>query len=216
MNIVFDVPVITDPAVSHNRLASIEPRLFVTGPRDHRERIRLYEKHENQYRMLQWLTWQFNGIHILDVGTRGGTSAFCLADNPANKVTACDITHTYKHVDIRPFLERAGIDFIEGDAMALPPSILKSAPLISLDISHNGTDEIKFLNLLEEIDYDGIIIMDDINCPRKFPKLHEVWNLITRPKVLMPRSLAHDTGTGIVIYGQHTVSFTVSPDESQG
>jgi predicted O-methyltransferase YrrM len=215
MNIVFDVPVITDPAASHERLASIVPRLFVRGSRDHRERDRLYEKHESQYRMLQWLTWQFNGIHILDVGTRGGTSAFCLADNPANKVTACDITHTYKNVDIRPFLERANIDFIEGPALNIPIEVLKRSAILSLDISHNGDDEAEFLDLLEEISYDGIVIMDDINT-RKFPELHKVWNGITRPKAILPRKLSHDTGTGIVIYGQHTFSFVLPTDESEG
>jgi len=211
MNIVFDIE-----AIKKTSMEAIIPRLFVTGARDHRERDRIYEKHEKQYAMLTWLGWQFTGIHILDVGARGGTSAFCLADNPANKVTACDITPIYKNIDIRPFLQKGGIDFIHGTAEDLSDDILKRSPIISLDISHNGYDEARFLNRLNAIGYDGILIMDDVNFPRKFKGLHEVWNGIKRPKLLLPRPIAHDTGTGIVIFGQHTVSVVLPPDESQG
>lgn len=206
MNIVFDVEKIADPELSHERLLRLVPRLFVNGPRDHRERDRLFERHENQYRMLQWLSWQLSGVNILDIGARAGTSAICLADNPANKVIACDITHVYKKTDIRPFLARAGIDFIEGDAINISPTMLRLADIMSLDISHNGVDEANFLALLDSIDYQGIVIMDDVNFPRKFPALHEVWNGITRTKILLPRKISHDTGTGVVVYGRHTIS----------
>ena len=203
MKIEFDIQ-----AIRAMDLAPIVPRLFVTGPRDHRERDRVYEKHESQYRMLQWLSWQFNGLNILDVGTRAGTSAFCLADNPANKVTAVDITHMYKNTDIRPFLYNAGIDYLELPAQDIPTLILKDADIISLDISHNGLDELHFLDRLEFIGYEGIVIMDDINFPRRFKMLNEVWTKITRPKLLLPRKIAHDTGTGIVIFGDHEITVT--------
>jgi len=211
MNIVFDVE-----AIVKTSMENIVPRLFVTGPRDHRERDRIYEKHEKQYAMLTWLGWQFNGIHILDVGARAGTSAFCLADNPANKVTACDITPIYKNIDIRPFLWKGGIDFIQGTADAIPVDLIRQAPILSLDISHNGVDEFRFLTRLDRIGYNGIVIMDDVNFPRRFIALNEVWNGITKQKLLLPRVIAHDTGTGIVVYGQHTVSVAMPTDESKG
>lgn len=209
MNINFDVAEILKVD-----LESVVPYLFVTSPRDHRERDRVYEKHESQYRMLKWLSWQFNGINIIDIGTRAGTSAFCLADNPANKVITCDINSIYKQVDIRPFLDKRGIEFIEQPATNIATNVLLKCPIISLDISHNGIDEADFLNRLDSIGYDGIVIMDDVNFPRKFPALQHVWNKIKIPKLLLPRKIAHDTGTGIVIYGPHAISVTLPPTES--
>lgn len=197
-------------------MSSVEPRLFVRGPRDHRERDRLYEKHECQYRMLKWLTWQFNHIEILDLGTRAGTSAFCLADNPANEVLACDITYIHKGVDVEPFLTRAGIDVFKGSVMDLSDDTLLNATIISLDIDHKGYTERLFLNRLKEIGFSGYVIMDDVNFPRRFKRLHEVWLEIDLPKMLLPREIAHDTGTGIVAFGSNSFSVVLPIDESKG
>lgn len=208
MSLIFNVA-----EIRKQRLDAIVPRLFVKSPRDHREPDRIYEEHESQYRMLAWLGWQFNGINILDLGTRVGTSAICLADNPANRVITCDITYTYKSIDIRPFLDHVGVNFIHGDALSIPATTLNEASIISLDISHNGTDEASFLTLLETIGFDGIVIMDDVNFPRKFKALKQAWENIKLPKLLLPKEIAHDTGTGIVIYGQHDVRVVLSSDD---
>lgn len=208
MDIKFDVE-----AIRQIKFDTVVPKLFVTGDRDHRERDRVYEKHESHYRTLVWLGWQFQGIHILDVGTRAGTSAVCLADNPANKVTTCDINHMRKGIDVRDFMVKAGIEYIESDAAQLPEDIIKRSSIIMLDISHNGEDEQRFFERLNQINYNGIVLMDDVSFPRHFPKLHEFWNSIPQEKLLLPRAISHDTGTGVVIYGQHTVSVILPPSQ---
>lgn len=194
-------------------LTPVEQFLFKKSDRDHREIDRIYEKHEKQYRMLKWLGDSFHQTHILDLGTRNGTSAFCLANSRENWVTTVDITHTYKGVDIRPFLEAADITFEEKDVKDLPDTFLLAASIISLDIGHDGYSEERFLRRLEKIGYHGLVIMDDVNFPRRFKKLNDVWLAIKQPKVLLPDEIAHDTGTGVVAFGSFTFSVTLPPKQ---
>lgn len=205
MNIVFDTNFIAYAQLSEERLKSVVPKLLKQNENDTSEQLNIYSRAESQYRMLTWLGWQFNGIHILDVGVRSCTSAICLANNPANKVTGADVTDMFNQTDIRKVLTRSNIDFILGKANDIPIDVLKRSAIISLDISHNGQHEQAFLDLLDSIDYNGIVIMDDVT-GSKFPRLRTVWYSITKPKILLPACISHYTGTGIVAYGPHTFS----------
>ena len=185
---------------------SVIPFLFKRSPKDTREEIRLYERHEAQYKMFKWLSWQLQRTQILDLGVRYGTSALCLADNPSNRVIGVDIGHIFKGVDVRPYLAKRDIDFFELDVNDLASEYIRFSPVISLDISHNGADEAKFLQRLIDMNYNGIVIMDDICKPSTFPELAKVWNEITLPKIRLPDEISHDTGTGVVIFGDHNIT----------
>lgn len=197
MNLEFNIN-----EIKNTSLASIIPRLI-----NQREIDRVNEKHECQYRTLIWLSYQFNGITILDLGTRAGTSALCLASNTKNTVISCDIVDMYKQkINMPDFLKKNGIQFLKGDIKNISDKTLLRSKLISLDVSHNGVDEEEFLARLYSIGYDGFVIMDDVSFPRKFENLQKVWNSISLPKLLLPRSISHDTGTGVVVFGNNKAS----------
>ena len=50
---------------------------------------------KEQYKLLSYLSAQFTGRHILDIGTGRGASALALSSNPTNTIYSFDIQHLY-------------------------------------------------------------------------------------------------------------------------
>jgi len=182
-----------------------------------RESDRITDKHEGSYRLLVWLAHQFDGVNIVDIGTRRGSSAICLADNPNNTVTTYDITFDFRGQDVAKMIKKkvTNVKCILSDVSKISDSVLLAAPIIYLDISHDGYTEQKFLNHLKEIKYSGLLFMDDINFAHKFPMLKIVFDTFEAEKYHIPRPIAHDTGTGLIVYGQHNVSIVLPPTKSK-
>jgi hypothetical protein len=181
-------------------MTEIQKRLIVD-----RERVRVREKHEDQYRLLKFLGWQFQDEIIIDLGTRRGTSAVCLADNPKNAVYTFDIvaeSKGFKHAEL--FVHCPNVLFNNMNIHDISDMLLLSSPLIYLDIDHSGDSEDRFFNHLKEIGYSGYVFCDDVNFPRKFPHLQKVFK--KHNGTLLPRGISHDTGTGVLIYGDHTLN----------
>ncbi len=155
------------------------------------------------HKFLIWMSWQFNGAIFLEAGTLEGGSALCLAKNPANLVVTYDKQirrpKVFKNLEVHP-----NILFKQIDVNSLNSQVFKNISLVYLDLSHNGEDEEKFLNKLD-VCFKGILIMDDIDCISRWPKLKELFNSITRPKLLLDKELAASRGTGIVSYGEEVV-----------
>ena len=155
------------------------------------------------YKLLIWMSWQFNGAIFLEAGTLAGGSAMCLGKNPANLVLTYDIDlrrpRVFQNLECYP-----NILFKQTDVNTLDPKVFENVALVYLDLSHNGDDEEKFLRKLD-VCFKGVLIMDDIECPRRWPKLHRLFNSITRPKISLDKELAASRGTGIVSYGEEEV-----------
>jgi len=154
-------------------------------------------KHEH-YRFLTWVADQYTYATFLDLGTRAGASAMCLASNPNNKVISYDVSHESLRNNNFDFSEFPNISFRLFDATRLRPKSFNNADVIFLDIDHTGDSERIVLNNINKSKFKGILIMDDINHHR-FPELKKIWDEIERPKWIV--SYAHDSGTGIVSYG---------------
>jgi len=146
---------------------------------------------------LKYISWKYKNSLFLDIGTRAGASAICLADNPSNKVISIDITDKYREENKFDFSSYSNIVFQINKIQNENSTFFEKFDLILLDIDHTGKYENIILRKLEK-KFKGILIMDDINFPR-FRRLNEVWNDIKRKKIVI--NCAHHSGTGIVSFG---------------
>ncbi len=149
--------------------------------------IRYFQEKRSYYKLLYFLAGEFDDRIILDVGTCTGASAIALSNK--NRVLTFDIQEedrfAFKDLPITSFL--CNMHNIDED-------LIKESPLIYLDVAHNGEDEIKFYNRLKDLDYDGILVVDDI-CLNY--KMKEFWGMITNIKYDLT-DFFHESGTGIV------------------
>ena len=184
--------VIDKNKVLSTRMKHILPRVNSTY---HARMRRITGEH---YRFLTYMSWQFTNASFLDLGSRGGMSAICLADNPSNKITSVDITDEFRKQYPSNFSSYSNINFIIERAQDYQSSFYDNFDLILLDIDHSGHSEKKILDKINQSKFSGILIMDDINY-NKFKELKVVWSKIERPKRIL--EYAHHSGTGIISYG---------------
>jgi hypothetical protein len=143
---------------------------------------------KEHYRFLYWLSYYFNNISIIDVGTYSGCSACALSQNQTNVVTSFDLKD---FVNLTPRPEN--VTFKIGNVEEYE-ELVKKSPLIFYDTVHDGKTEANFLSFLESINYKGIVIFDDIVL---FDPLKEWWKTIPYKKQDITH-LGHWAGTGIV------------------
>ena len=174
---------------------------------------------QEHYKLLTYLSFQFNDSLVLDIGTFDGLSAICLAQNPTNKVISYDIIDKDFSNILRPVYinssssgevlhhtpfgkDYPNISFKNLDILNEDISILNSASFMLLDISHNGQDERNFTDKIKQIEFDGYILCDDVRTdifPLRnwFDSLE--WNKYDLTEV------GHVTGSGLLDIGGNGV-----------
>lgn len=149
------------------------------------------------YQLLTYLTFIFDDIFILDVGTNWGDSAICLSQNTKNKVITYDIEHIWDY----PFANNfKNLEFKLMDINKENEDVIKSAKLIFLDIAHDGFQEQIFTDFLSRIDYRGYVFVDDIHIPWS-PQMKVWWDSIKVEKYDLTE-IGHSWGTGLINYYQ--------------
>jgi hypothetical protein len=142
---------------------------------------------KEHYRFLIFVSKIYENETLFDVGTNKCMSALALSFNKMNKVKTYDIIQLYPE---NPTVEN--VEYILGDSTK--DSDLSKCPLIFLDVDHDGLYENVFYNHLREINWKGILLLDDIhlNEPMRY-----FWNNITEDKYDMTH-VGHWSGTGLV------------------
>jgi hypothetical protein len=126
------------------------------------------------YKLLTYLSYLYDGITILDVGTSLGESCLALAQNKKNKVISYDI----RKEPLSYLKDYENIEYKILDINLEDINIIKSAKIIFFDIGHDGVAEKKFSDMLEKIDYKGYVFCDDVfskiypQCTDWFSKLN--------------------------------------------
>jgi predicted O-methyltransferase YrrM len=168
-----------DMSASANKIDNEGFRPYYTAPSS-----------KEHYRLLTYLSSQFNNSIFLDIGTHRGCSALALAANPTNKVYSFDLTNKLQLNDIPH-----NIDFIFNNVLNEKyEKLLSEAALIFVDVTpHDGIFEKKLYTLLKKVEYKGILILDDIS-HEKF-ELKKFWNEIADEKYNITH-LGHHSGTG--------------------
>ena len=119
-------------------------------------------EHGEHYKLLGFLSTLFEGRNIIDGGSRTGMSALALGANKRNFIRSYDL------IEVSPAYKNdyPNISFFQKDLLTESPEILLNSPLIFLDLDpHDGVQETRFFDILRNIGYRGIVILDDISTP---------------------------------------------------
>jgi predicted O-methyltransferase YrrM len=164
---------------------------------------RYYEWHSgmSEYRLYSYLTTFFNDAVILDIGTDTGRSAVSLSHNETNKVISYDVEdHIYKRN--HPIYSKKNIEFrIKNVLDDLNEEFIKNVKIVMIDIDHYETIETLIINRLKELNFSGLIILDDTTDhpdPLVNMCMNRLWNSIKDTKYDF-KKYAHFSGTGIVV-----------------
>jgi hypothetical protein len=147
---------------------------------------------KEHYRLLTYLSNQFDNQTFVDVGTLKGCSALALSHNKTNKVFSFNLSN---QLELNSNLEN--VEFIIDNVInGKYDEVLLNSKFILLDTYHDGTFELEFLNYLKKLNYDGFLILDDIHL-NKDMKLF--WDNIEKDKLDIT-NIGHTTGTGVVFF----------------
>lgn len=144
---------------------------------------------KEHYRLLAYVSTLYNNQVIFDVGTNKCMSALALSYNKSNKIKTYDII---KLLPENPSVDN--IEYILGDSTK--DSDLMNCPLIFLDVDHDGTYENIFYEHLKNINWKGILILDDIHLN---DEMKNFWNRIEEKKYDIT-NIGHWSGTGLVVF----------------
>ena len=151
----------------------------------------------NEYRFYSYLSTLFNNIVILDIGTGFGISAVALSHNENNHVISYNLINQIR--DNSKIYTKKNITFkIKNVLEDLTEDFIKNIKIIMIDIDHFGEEEIKIIDRLEQLNYSGIVILDDIHHPweKEGKCMKELWESINYTKYDITK-YGHNTGTGI-------------------
>jgi predicted O-methyltransferase YrrM len=156
---------------------------------------------EQEYKLYSYLTTFFNETVILDIGTSHGTSAVALSHNINNKVISYDIVDCIKNPN-HIIYKKENIEFkIKNVLQDLNSDFLKNIKIIMIDIDHYGEMEQKIIEKLIELNFSGIVILDDaFNHPDHYINycMKKLWDNIKTPKFNVTK-YGHWSGTGIIL-----------------
>jgi hypothetical protein len=155
---------------------------------------------KEHYRLLSYLSTQFNHSNIIDIGSHLGHSSLALSFNKTNTIYSFDILDkvrenikTVKNINF--LLE----DLFDKETFMKWKDIILSCPFIFLDVDpHNGTMETDIMVFFKEIGYNGFIICDDIWYFKEMRD--EFWYKIEDKYKYDLTAIGHWSGTGIVTF----------------
>jgi predicted O-methyltransferase YrrM len=154
-----------------------------------------------EYRLYSYLSTFFNNTTILDIGTFDGRSAIALSHNENNKIISYDICNHINN-NRHQIYSKKNISFnIKNVLYDLNEELIKNVKIVMIDIDHYETIETLIINKLKQLNFSGLIILDDItNHPDPIMNLcmNKLWNNITDTKYDFTK-YGHWSGTGIIV-----------------
>lgn len=161
----------------------------------------------HEYRLYSYLSTFLNDTIILDIGTSYGRSAIALSHNENNKVLTYDIINHIQNNNHKVY-SKSNIYFRVKDVLEdLNYELVNQCNLIVIDIDHYGRIEQQIINKLIELNFSGILILNDIHHPQQDMKeaMKMLWNNIKFPKFDIT-TYGHCSGTGLILMNTHYIS----------
>ena len=155
----------------------------------HHQKLLLQKPGINHYYLLSYISKKINNSLIVELGTYAGTSALALSVNPTNIVETYDLSGSpFAIIDVPKNIKRnIGNIFELNDEKKL-----LEAKLIFLDTAHNGDFEYQVLKYLNNNNYKGILLIDDIYWNGK---MYYFWSSIKNKKIDLT-FIGHGDGDG--------------------
>lgn len=154
-----------------------------------------------EYRLYSYLTTFFDNITILDIGTLNGRSSISLSHNNSNKVISYDICNHINNNNHKIY-SKPNIKYnIKNILEDLNEELIKNVKIVMIDIDHYETIELEIINRLKELNFSGLIILDDITNhpdPQINICMNRLWDNIQDKKYDFTK-YGHFSGTGIVV-----------------
>ena len=141
-------------------LSGLEP-LLSEGRRN--EGIFMRPAGIEHYKLLAWLSTQYSGKTLIEVGTLDGMGTIALSYNSDNRVVSYDIKECSWKCQVPPNAELRIVDENFYD------EIMKS-DFVFYDGAHEGKDEEVFLDELLKRDWHGVIVWDDIHLNKEMER----------------------------------------------
>lgn len=158
---------------------------------------------KEHYRLLAYLSSLFNNSTIIDIGTHRGSSAIALSYNSTNVVHTFDIDKHY--IPMMDGIENIHFHtdnlFDRATFMKWVPTIL-TCPFIFVDVDpHNGDMEMGLYGLLQEINYQGFVVWDDIYYFKDMR--NKFWYNIPEEVKYDLTLVGHFSGTGVTTFNSN-------------
>lgn len=154
-----------------------------------------------EYRLYSYLTTFFDNITILDIGTFNGRSAVSWSHNENNKVISYDICN-HINDDKQLIYTKQNIEIkVKNVFEDLNEELIRNVKIVMIDIDHYETIERQIINRLKELNFNGLIVLDDITKhpdPYTNECMKRLWNSISDEKYDFT-NYGHASGTGIII-----------------
>ncbi len=181
----------TKPTIEDIKAIDLSPLYHLAADNDDNRRLLKGEAGVEHYKLLAWLSKQFNDSIIAEIGTLGGLGTIALSFNPSNRVISYDI-RSYSWGNETP--PNAGKRIVGPGYM----DYVVESSLIFYDAAHYGVQEQEFLDELMNRNWKGIIVWDDIHLNHE---MQHFWNNCIRHgyNVQDWSDLGHQTGTGVMI-----------------
>jgi hypothetical protein len=153
------------------------------------------------YRLLTYLSDQFNDTTFYDIGTKGGGSALALSSNKRNNVLSYDIENTYISHQL---YEVGNIKFNIEDMSTNEDTLSRvcDSSIIFIDTMHDGAFEQFMYDHLFKNTYKGLILFDDIHLN---PQMEMFWNRLPCDHKIDLTKFGHATGTGLVCFNKNLI-----------
>ncbi len=163
----------------------------------------LLEAGHAPYKLYAYISEVIDNVVIVEVGTRFGGSALAFSYNDKNKIISYDIIDCgASKIDRKNILFKIE-DFTKDESIDWG-----GVDIIMIDVDpHDGIKEREFMTFLESVEWEGILILDDIlaNWPRIVhgadpEAMNAWWNGLTYEKYDIS-DVGHCSGTGLVNIG---------------
>lgn len=144
------------------------------------------------YRLLSHISNSISDSILIDIGTLKGSSALALSVNQTNTIYSFNLSNELELNHLPP-----NINFVIDNVLDEKfKTIIQQSKVILLDTFHDGSFEKVFYDYLIEINYDGVLLLDDIKLNNE---MIEFWDNIEKDKTDISH-IGHITGTGVVYF----------------
>ena len=168
---------------------------------------------KQEYRLYSYLTTFFDNCTILDIGTFDGRSAVALSHNETNNVISYDIEDKINSPGHRIYSKSNIVFKIKNVLDDLTEELVSQCKIVLIDIDHYETIESQIIARLKELNFSGIILLDDTtNHPEPHINIcmNRLWNSIKETKYDFTK-YGHFSGTGLVVMNSN-IAFKFEDD----